>query len=53
MTPCEICHAPGLEGTKRCNRCWELEHRLEGYLREGSRAAMVFVLEALRKAVAS
>jgi hypothetical protein len=29
-TPCELCGAPTpMLSTKRCDRCWELEHRIE------------------------
>lgn len=32
--PCEICKAPTqMKGTKRCNNCWEVERRLDEYLR--------------------
>jgi hypothetical protein len=31
--PCGICGKPtSYTSTKRCNRCWEVEYRLEGYL---------------------
>jgi hypothetical protein len=31
--PCETCGTPTTyTGTKRCNNCWEIEHRLPGYL---------------------
>lgn len=30
MVNCEICHQPTqFDATKRCNRCWELETRIE------------------------
>lgn len=33
---CETCGEPThMTATKRCNRCWEIESRLEGYLRDG------------------
>lgn len=29
VVPCELCEAPTkMTGTKRCNRCWELEKRI-------------------------
>lgn len=29
--PCELCSMPTpMTGTKRCDRCWELEHRIHG-----------------------
>lgn len=29
--PCGLCGTPtNCTGTKRCDRCWELEHRIEG-----------------------
>jgi len=29
--PCGICGTPTpMTGTKRCNRCWELESRIKG-----------------------
>jgi FMN-dependent NADH-azoreductase len=32
--PCEICGGPTTSlGTKRCNNCWELEARLDYYLK--------------------
>ncbi len=27
--PCLLCGQPGLLGTRRCDRCYELEHRIE------------------------
>jgi len=33
-TSCEICGKPTISlGTKRCNNCWEVEHRLKDYLK--------------------
>lgn len=47
---CEVCGSDrGLSGTKRCDGCWEVEHRLAGYLRTGGEEARLFVIEALRK----
>ncbi len=32
--PCETCSTPTrMTGTKRCNNCWEVESRMEIYLR--------------------
>lgn len=29
--PCRLCSSPTpMLGTKLCDRCWELEHRIEG-----------------------
>ena len=34
MTYCEICGTPTpFDATKRCHNCWEVEHRLEAYLK--------------------
>lgn len=47
--PCATCGEPtAFHGTVRCDRCWEVEHRLEYYLEfEKGRK---FVREALAKA---
>lgn len=38
---CETCGLPTpMTGTRRCNRCWEIEHRLAGYLRDGGEVAL-------------
>lgn len=45
--PCETCTLPTqMFGTKRCDRCYEVESRLADYLRTGDRA-MIFILRAL------
>jgi len=37
--PCETCGTPTrMTGTKRCDGCWEVEHRLAAYLRTGPKA---------------
>lgn len=46
--PCATCGAPTTStGTKRCNRCWEVERRLRDYLLSGSPKSRAFVLEQL------
>lgn len=47
--PCGTCGQPTpMRGTKRCDGCWEVEHRMRDYLRnEGARA---FVREELVQA---
>lgn len=51
--PCGTCgRATQMTGTKRCDGCWEVEHRLADYLRTGGPNAWVFVGEALAKAKA-
>jgi len=32
MQPCKICGDNTSSKSERCNRCWQIEHRLEGYL---------------------
>jgi len=45
--PCETCGAPtAMTGTKRCDRCWEVERRLGAYASTG-RAARAFLSAAL------
>jgi hypothetical protein len=37
--PCETCGTPTLmTGTKRCDGCWEVEHRLADYIRRSSKS---------------
>jgi hypothetical protein len=49
--PCKTCGTPTpMTGTKLCDPCWELEVRLEDYLRRGGTKARVFVYDALYKA---
>lgn len=46
--PCETCKRPTtLLETKRCNGCWEVERRLDEYLRRGGRRAQDFVAKSL------
>jgi hypothetical protein len=46
--PCETCGIPTpMTGTKRCDGCWEVEHRLRDYLRTGGAKARAFVEAAL------
>jgi hypothetical protein len=50
--PCETCERPTSSlGTKRCDWCWEVESRLEDYLRRGGLEAWAFVVKALAKVV--
>ena len=42
--PCETCGAPTLmDGTKRCDGCWEVERRLKAYLIRGGERAREFI----------
>lgn len=51
VVPCETCGTETfMTGTKRCDRCWELERRLADYLAVGGANAFRFVAEALAKA---
>jgi hypothetical protein len=46
----EVCgHTLGrpITGTERCNRCWEVESRLESYVRGGGRSAALEMLRAI------
>jgi hypothetical protein len=46
--PCSTCGDPTrMTGTKKCNDCWEVEGRLQGYLRRGGAKAYAVVLAAL------
>lgn len=48
--PCETCGRPTpMTGTKRCDGCWEFEHRLAGYLNDGGEKARKFILSGLKK----
>jgi hypothetical protein len=52
MVPCDTCGGlTTMLGTRRCGRCWELERRLEDYLRGGGFKARVFVKAALDAAL--
>jgi hypothetical protein len=49
--PCGTCGVPTrMTGTKRCDSCYEVEHRLAFYLNDGGDRAKAFVRAALRKA---
>ncbi len=46
--PCSTCEQPTtFTGTKKCNDCWEVERRLDGYLRRGEAKARLFVEKTL------
>jgi hypothetical protein len=48
--PCAVCKAPTQARiAKRCDACWEVEHRLVSYLLDGGKAAKRFVIETLVK----
>ncbi len=48
--PCETCGTLTTKiGTKRCDVCWEVEHRLFGYLLKGGDKARRFVASALKE----
>jgi hypothetical protein len=48
MCECETCGEPTrMTGTKRCDGCWEVEHRLARYLCLGPKA-VAFVDAALQ-----
>jgi hypothetical protein len=50
--PCETCGQPIQgAGAKFCDGCWEVEHRLDGYLRDGGEKAQRKLAEALVKAL--
>lgn len=45
MEPCSTCGIPTAEtALKKCSNCWEVEGRLELYLRNGGDNAKAFVL---------
>ena len=49
--PCKTCgEATPMTGTKRCNGCWEVENRLDSYLRRGGRNAQQALVDALWRA---
>ena len=49
--PCKTCSYPtDKTGTGLCDGCWEVEHRLAAYLRDGGRVAVSFVARALADA---
>ena len=46
--PCEICGTPTLmTGTKRCNNCWEVEHRIGDYIK--NEKGRQFILDLLNR----
>jgi hypothetical protein len=48
--PCRTCGAPThMTGTKKCDKCWEVEYRLIDYLKRGGHKAASFVLQALNE----
>lgn len=50
LAACETCGRPtDKTGTKRCDGCWEVEHRLDGYLRDGGDAAVGQLVDALAR----
>lgn len=53
QVPCSTCGAATINtGTKRCNACWEVESRLEDYLRRGGVNAQDFVRKLLLTSLA-
>lgn len=47
--PCETCGEPTTKtGTKRCDWCWEVESRLDGYLTRGKANARRILLATLK-----
>ena len=48
--PCVLCGQPGLSATKRCDRCWELETRIERDPVLAWRVLAGFVFRALKEA---
>lgn len=49
--PCTTCgHLTIFAGSKKCDICWELEHRLESYLARGGANAWAVVEKALNEA---
>lgn len=50
LVACGTCGRPtDKTGTKRCDGCWEVEHRLDGYLRDGGVAARGELVLALQR----
>lgn len=46
--PCQTCGEPAsLPGARFCNACWEVQSRLETYLRRGGSKARKFVHTAM------
>jgi hypothetical protein len=51
LCPCATCGRPtNKTTTKRCDGCWEVEHRLDSYIRDGGDRAIVLLLDALVRA---
>ncbi len=45
--PCDTCGtSTKMTGTRKCNACWEVESRLDDYVRRGSDRARRKLLEA-------
>lgn len=44
--PCKYCGMPTSMSTQQCDGCWEVTHRLRGFLRGGPRA-ILFAARAL------
>jgi hypothetical protein len=50
LAACATCGRPtDKTSTKRCDGCWEVEHRLDSYLRDGGLAARSVLVSALHK----
>jgi hypothetical protein len=50
LVACETCGRPCFKSKHpRCDGCWEVEHRLDGYLRDGGDAASVVLLQAISR----
>jgi hypothetical protein len=48
LVACGTCGRPTEKtGTRRCDGCWEVEHRVRGYLADGGLAAAAFLVEVL------
>jgi hypothetical protein len=51
LEACETCGCPtDKTGTRRCDGCWEVEHRIAGYLRDGGLAAHDTLMSAMSRA---
>lgn len=50
LVACGTCGRPtDKTGTMRCDGCWEVEHRLDAYLRDGGDAAVGQLVDALAR----
>ena len=48
--PCRTCsESTHNTGTRQCNRCWEVESRLEDYIARGGYAAVRFIHSVLER----